>query len=238
MTPPRTIQKLLPEPAEVPLEEAYRSLGLQDKLRPAGPTWSPTWWRPPTAGPRSKGRTKAISSEADRELFHWLREEVDAVMAGVATIALERYGPLVPDARRRDRRAARGLDPVPLAVTATRSIELPVEAPLFADRWLADRRADAIGSGGAARTRRACERHAGRGARPGAGLAALRERHGVRALLLEGGPTLLAAMVGARLVDELFLSVAPVLAGGAGEVSILEGAVGDPVADGPAVGAP
>ena len=36
---------------------------------------------------------------ADRELFHDLRTQVDAVMVGPATIAIERYGPLV--ARRR-----------------------------------------------------------------------------------------------------------------------------------------
>jgi riboflavin biosynthesis pyrimidine reductase len=61
-----------------------------------------------------------------------------------------------------------------------------------------------------------------------AGMAGLRER-GVRAVLLEGGPTLLAAMMEQRLVDELFLTVAPVLVGVAGEPSILEGPVGEPV---------
>jgi riboflavin biosynthesis pyrimidine reductase len=73
------------------------------------------------------------------------------------------------------------------------------------------------------------ERQAGETLDLSVGMATLRERHGVQALLLEGGPTLLALMVEARLVDELFLSVAPVLAGATGEPSILEGSVGDPV---------
>ena len=55
------------------------------------------------------------------------------------------------------------------------------------------------------------------------GLERLRERHGVRTLLLEGGPTLLAAMLEVGLVDELFLTIAPLLVGGGPEPSVLEG---------------
>jgi riboflavin biosynthesis pyrimidine reductase len=55
------------------------------------------------------------------------------------------------------------------------------------------------------------------------GMLLLRERYGVRSLLLEGGPTLLSAMLEAGLVDELFLTVAPVLTGGGSEPSIVEG---------------
>jgi riboflavin biosynthesis pyrimidine reductase len=54
----------------------------------------------------------------------------------------------------------------------------------------------------------------------------LRERHGIRAMLLEGGPTLLASMLNAALVDELFLSTSPLLVGG-DEPSLLEGSALD-----------
>jgi 5-amino-6-(5-phosphoribosylamino)uracil reductase len=48
-------------------------------------------------------------------------------------------------------------------------------------------------------------------------------------MLLEGGPTLLASMLNAGLVDELFLSISPLLAGG-DEPSLLEGsALGQPL---------
>jgi riboflavin biosynthesis pyrimidine reductase len=53
-------------------------------------------------------------------------------------------------------------------------------------------------------------------------MAVLRSRHGVRAMLLEGGPTLLAAMLDAALVDELFLSISPLIVDG-DEPSLLEG---------------
>ena len=49
---------------------------------------------------------------------------------------------------------------------------------------------------------------------PAAALRDLRAR-GVRALLCEGGPTLNRALLAAGLVDELFLTLAPLLAGNA-----------------------
>jgi riboflavin biosynthesis pyrimidine reductase len=49
-----------------------------------------------------------------------------------------------------------------------------------------------------------------------AALAELRTRFGVRTLLCEGGPHLNSQLLAAGLVDELFLSLAPKLAGGGG----------------------
>ena len=58
---------------------------------------------------------------------------------------------------------------------------------------------------------------------PAAALADLRAR-GVRALLSEGGPTLFHGFVEAGLVDELFLTVTPLLTGDEAETSIVRGA--------------
>jgi riboflavin biosynthesis pyrimidine reductase len=52
---------------------------------------------------------------------------------------------------------------------------------------------------------------------------------GVRALLCEGGPTLHGALQAADLVDELFLTIAPKLAGGGAPPRILEGELEDVV---------
>jgi riboflavin biosynthesis pyrimidine reductase len=171
-----------------------------------------------------EGRTEGISSDTDRDLFHALRAQVDAVMVGTATIGLERYGPLARRPEVRRRRAELELDEVPLAVTASRSMELPASAPLFADpesRIVVITNSD--------REAPPCEAHLVVERIPGpdidlrAGMERLRTAHGVRAMLHEGGPTLLAAMLEGRLVDELFLTVSPTLVGG-GEPSILEGA--------------
>ena len=169
------------------------------------------------------GRTQGISSETDRELFHTLRTQVDAVMVGPATIALERYGPVARRPEVRRRRAELGLAEVPLAVTASRSLELPVDAPLFQDpeaRVLVLTNSDREPPPCPAQL--IVERIPGPELDLVEGVERLRRTHGVRALLHEGGPTLLAAMLALGLVDELFLSVSPMLVGG-GEPSVVEG---------------
>jgi riboflavin biosynthesis pyrimidine reductase len=56
----------------------------------------------------------------------------------------------------------------------------------------------------------------------GSALAHLRRERGIRALLCEGGPHLHGELLAAGLVDELFVTFAPKLAGGAGP-GLLEG---------------
>ena len=169
------------------------------------------------------GHTEGISSDIDRDLFHMLRAQVDAVMVGTGTIAIERYGPLARRPEVRERRAALGLEEVPLCVTASRSMELPADAPLFQDpesHVLVLTNSDREPA--PCRCRLTIERLPGEALDLGRAMTVLRSRHGVRAMLLEGGPTLLASMFEAGLVDELFLSLSPKLVGG-GEPSLLEG---------------
>jgi riboflavin biosynthesis pyrimidine reductase len=173
------------------------------------------------------GRTEGISSDTDRVLFHALRSQVDAVMVGPATIALERYGPLARRPEVRRRRAELGLAEVPLAVTASRSLELPVDAPLFQDpesRVVVLTNSDREAPGCPAQL--IVEQLPGPELDLVAGAARLRTGHGVRAMLHEGGPTLLAAMLAPGLVDELFLTLSPMLVGG-GEPSVVEGTAFD-----------
>ncbi len=169
------------------------------------------------------GRTEAISSNIDRDLFHTLRTQVDAVIVGTSTIALERYGPLARRPAVRRGRAELGLAEVPLAVTASRSLELPVDAPLFRDpesRIVVLTNSDREPPQCEAQL--IVERIPGADLDLAAGAARLRSVHGVRAMLHEGGPTLLAAMLAPGLVDELFLTVSPVLAGAVAP-SVVEG---------------
>ena len=51
----------------------------------------------------------------------------------------------------------------------------------------------------------------------------LRSDFGVRTLLCEGGPTLFGALLRERLVDELFLTVAPAVVGGGDAPTISSG---------------
>jgi riboflavin biosynthesis pyrimidine reductase len=47
--------------------------------------------------------------------------------------------------------------------------------------------------------------------------------HGARRILCEGGPTLNAALFEAGLVDELFVTIAPKLVGGASPLTLVQG---------------
>lgn len=214
---------MFPDPGPVSPAEAYGSLGLVDRAHPDRPYAVANMVMSADGRGTRDGRTEGISSDTDRDLFHALRAQVDAVMVGTGTIALEGYGPLARRPEVRRRRAELGLSEVPLACTVSRSMELPANTPLFSDpesRIVVATNADREPPPCAAQL--TVERIPGDDIDLVAAAERLRSRHGVRAMLLEGGPTLLAALLAVGLVDELFLSVAPLLVEGA-EPSLLEG---------------
>ena len=53
-------------------------------------------------------RTKGLSTEVDRRLFHHLRTQADAVMVGAGTAREERYGRMTKNDELREKRVARG----------------------------------------------------------------------------------------------------------------------------------
>jgi riboflavin biosynthesis pyrimidine reductase len=162
------------------------------------------------------GRSGPLSGPADRAMFHGLRGVVDAVLVGAGTARAERYGRLVPEAARRRLRAARGLAEEPLACIVSASLALGRDVPLLAER---DARVLILTSSHASLPAPAAQVDYVRAPSDGrldlaAALAQLRERFGVRTLLCEGGPRLGAQLLAAGLLDELFLSLSPRLAGG------------------------
>ena len=226
-----TLERLLPQPGDVTLHEAYASLRLAERAPPDRPYVIANMIASTDGLATIGGRSGALSSPADHELFLDLRTQVDAVMVGTATLGIEGYGPLVRSEQRQQRRVEEGLDPVPIAVTATRSMELPTQTPLFRDPnsrivVLTNSRREPP----PCEAQLMVERLEGEPLDLLAGMQRLRSGHGVRSVLLEGGPTILSAMTAAGLVDELFLTIAPKLAGGGGEPAIMEGpALASPV---------
>jgi riboflavin-specific deaminase-like protein len=161
------------------------------------------------------GRSGPIGGRADRELFHELRTTVDAVLVGAGTARAERYGRLVRDAARARRRRERGLSEEPLACIVSGGLMLPADLPLLADPAA---RVAIVTTSPASLSASAAHVEYVRAQRDGgldlpAALLELRERFAVRALLCEGGPHLNSQLFAAGLVDELFLSLSPKLAG-------------------------
>ena len=156
------------------------------------------------------GRSAPLGGPADRALFHALRARADAVLVGAGTVRDERYGPLVKSAAVREARRSEGLEEQPLALIATSSLDLDPTLPLLADP--ASRVVILTSSRGDAP---ACAAQVDYVRRPrlADGLAAARERFGLSLVLCEGGPSLAGALGAAGLIDELFLSLSPMIVG-------------------------
>jgi riboflavin biosynthesis pyrimidine reductase len=161
------------------------------------------------------GLTGSLGSPADRAIFLHLRDLVDAVLVGAATVRAEGYGPVRTGPTERDRRQRRGQTPRPPVVVVSRSLGFDWASPFFTE---ADPRPVILAPTDAEPERLERADHhavvltAGQATVDLAdGLSQLRAR-GIRLLLCEGGPTLNAELLRAGLIDEICLTVAPLLA--------------------------
>ena len=166
-------------------------------------------------------RTKGLSTELDRQLFHHLRTQADAIMVGAGTVRIERYGRMAKSEELREKREREGLARDPLAVVVSGRLDLPADLPLLNDPE--QRVIIATGSDASLPGLGEQVEYARVGDDLPLLMARLREDHGVRSVLCEGGPTLNSHLLAAGLVDELFLTLNPKLAGGAAALTIVAG---------------
>jgi len=168
------------------------------------------------------GRSRPLSSDADRLVFHILRKLADAVMVGAGTLRQEGYRELRLDAQAQGFRREHGLAAQPTLVVVSASLKLDPGQAAFAE---APVRPVVLTQAAAPAERRAeleavadvvtCGEVA---VDLGVGLAWLRER-GLTQVLCEGGPHLFGALLAADLVDELCLTLSAQLTGpGAGRI--------------------
>jgi riboflavin biosynthesis pyrimidine reductase len=176
------------------------------------------------------GGSSGLGDAGDREVFRALRACADAVLVGTGTLAAEHYGALVREPSVSALRARLGLPAQPPLVTVTRSGRIP-DIPL-----LDDPESTLIVYCGAAPALGEVAASVHVELRPPealtlpAVLADLRRTHGIERLLCEGGPSILGDLVAAGVCDELFLTLAPKLAGGDGPAITRPVALDDPPA--------
>jgi riboflavin-specific deaminase-like protein len=210
------LRRLHPDPAELTPAEVIGGLRLAELAPPDRPYLVLNMVATLDGRIAIDGRSGPIGDEADRELFHGLRTQADAVMVGAGTIRTERYGRIVRRPEHREQRVAQGLAPDPLAVVVSARMRLLADVPLLQDP---DSTVAILTASEEELTDTAARIHYLRGP-AGAELELrpllkrLRTEHGVRSILCEGGPSLNESLVREGLVDELFLSIAPKLAGG------------------------
>jgi riboflavin-specific deaminase-like protein len=210
------VQRLLPDPGPTTVVEQLGSLDLPSLTHLDRPYLVMNFALTVDGRATISGRSGPIGTETDTEMLLELRACVAAVMIGAGTMRVERYGRLVSSAARRERRDRRQLAHDPLAVIVTATLDLPWDAGLFS-----------AGQGPVliftsseedppeTETPLRVVRHQDR-VDLAAAASYLRQERGVRALLCEGGPHLHGQLLAAGLVDELFVTQAPKLAGGLG----------------------
>ncbi|MEO6629803.1 MAG: pyrimidine reductase family protein [Aquihabitans sp.] len=163
------------------------------------------------------GLSAGLSSPADKAVFSALRAVADVIVVGAATVRSEGYGPPRTPTDRQAERLERGQRRYPRLAVVSRSLDLDPDSPMFVaadEPPLVLTVSDAPPEKRAALADRAEVVELGLGSvEPGPILDALAER-GARVVLTEGGPNLLGQFIAADLLDELNLTISPLLAGG------------------------
>ncbi|MBB2990233.1 riboflavin biosynthesis pyrimidine reductase [Mycolicibacterium iranicum] len=172
-------------------------------------------------GATSAGKSGALGGAGDRAVFTSLRDLADVVIVGASTARVENYSGAQVSATGRAARRRRGQSEVPPIAVLTRSGDLDADAALFHHTSVAP--LILTSSRAADDTRRRLGSLAevidASAALPDSvdlatALAMLAER-GLLRVLAEGGPGILGMFTQADLLDELCITVAPVMLGGA-----------------------
>ncbi len=156
------------------------------------------------------GRSDGLSSPADKQLFRVLRALCDVVMVGAGTARIEKYGPVRPPAEHRQWRLEHGMPPVPPLAVVSASLALDTAGPFFAEAAVRP----LVLTGPDAPPDRVRVLSAVADVLVGdtvtSWLAQLADR-GLARVLCEGGPRLFGSLLTAGHVDELCLTLSPIL---------------------------
>ncbi|MFJ4695769.1 pyrimidine reductase family protein [Streptomyces sp. NPDC088766] len=171
------------------------------------------------------GRSQPISHATDMRVFGTLRALADVVVVGAETVRREQYRPARARAEFAARREAAGQGAAPAIAIVSAGLDLDFSLPLFTSPLVPT----LVLTGAAAAPDRvaAAERAGARvvTAGDGAGVDPARAVRALAALghtrlLTEGGPRLLGQLVAAGVLDELCLTLSPMLtAGGAQRIA-------------------
>jgi riboflavin biosynthesis pyrimidine reductase len=201
------------------VEDALAPYAAVDRTRVSGRCWVTAHMVTGLDGCAAvKGRVGALSTAPDKALFADMRTLADVVLVGARTVREEGYGPVRLSADRSETRVARGLTAAPPLAIVTRSLDLDWKSRAFADaapesRTIVVTCADAPAERLAEAREVAEVLVVGRGSvDPGELFSQLAAR-GQQHVLCEGGPSLLGELVMAGHVDELCLTVSPMMGG-------------------------
>jgi riboflavin biosynthesis pyrimidine reductase len=165
-----------------------------------------------------RGRVGSLSTAADQALFRRMRQIADVVMVGAETVRQEGYGRVQLSPEAQAQRRAQGQPATPPLAVVSRSLALDWTGTVFTEappdaRTLVITCAESDTAARAEAGKVATVVVAGQDrVDPVAAMVALAEL-GMRVVLCEGGPTWLGQVVAADRLDELCLSLSPVVGG-------------------------
>ncbi|MCV6970298.1 pyrimidine reductase family protein [Mycobacterium bohemicum] len=172
-------------------------------------------------GATADGTSGAMGGPGDRLVFNLLRELADVIVVGAGTVRIEGYSGAHVGAAQRQRRQARGQSEVPRLAIVSRSGRLDRDMAVFTRTEVAPLVLTCAAA--VEQTRRMlsgvaevvdCSAGDPDQVDEAVLLSALGGQ-GMRRVLTEGGPTLLGSFIGRELLDELCLTIAPFVVGGA-----------------------
>src|ERR1700682_60892 len=171
-------------------------------------------------GATDNGKAGGLAGPGDRAVFALMREAADVILVGAGTVRVENYSGVQFSVAQRQRRQRRAQAEVPPIAVVTQSGQLEHDAKLFprtetppliltCTHSVEDTRrrlrsvAEVVDASGSDLAKVDIKM----------ALSILAERRQFQ-VLTEGGPTLLGTLIENSLLDELCLTVAPILVGG------------------------
>lgn len=164
------------------------------------------------------GKVGALSTDVDQELFRRMRQIADVVLVGAETVRKEGYGLVRLSDEAKAARQALGKPPTPPVAIVSGSLDLNWKLKLFREApehaptmIITDESADPEAVAEAKQHAEILFAGTNR-VEPDVALQVFAQR-GYQVVLCEGGPTLLGEFIAADRLDELLLSIAPVMGG-------------------------
>jgi riboflavin biosynthesis pyrimidine reductase len=166
------------------------------------------------------GRSKGLGDDDDLAMFKALRTVPDVILVGAGTARAEDYGPVRLDGERIERRRAMGMEDLPRLAVVTGRLDLDPAAKLFSRPETPP--VILTGPGANPDRRRALESVAEIVVLEELSAEAVLSHFGSGVILCEGGPALNSQLAAAGMIDEVNLTIAPLIVGGVSK-RIVEG---------------
>ncbi len=164
-----------------------------------------------------QGLSGGLNGPADKQVFDLLRRLADVIVVGAGTVRAEGYGAMRLDAADVTWRRSQGLSDHPVFAIVSGRLDLDPASPVFTEAPVRPLVCTHAGSPTAQRTRLSAVAEVvvcgEQEVDPAALRLALLSR-GLPQMLTEGGPHLLGSLAGAGVLDEVCLTISPVLEGG------------------------